>query len=505
MTARRRDEDGYGPDASHQPHGQRETSGPHDVREGSDTPPGMLSATDLGDARPVSLLGLRMSELEGDRDVAVSRRSARLRPGGGRPDGMTTRPAGGGAQMSPHPPGGDARPEGRGGEPSDAGSGIAGSGIPGARGAGARGAGPGGGTGKPEPPAVPDRPVPRTPAALGRPPVQASAASGWTPDVGEFRPRPSPVPAGSPEPEPGGVVAQPGGTQPGDVVADRVVAGRGDPGTLVARCRWVHVGGLEDGCGRTTVTAGLAMALAASRRDRIIAVDVCPDQPGMLAARLGPSSGYGPGHGPGHAPGRGDLARAGGLPAPLLPEVRRFVPSAGRTGRTGPAGQGSGPVGLDVLLGAPGADVFGRSVEEVGRALDVVEDWYEVALVDSPPGWGRPLPAALLARADTLVVAARAGFVTLSAVDDALAALADSGRGDLADSVAIAVVETVPTRWSGRARRRLARLAERAHSIVVVPFDPMLADGRPFTWSGLRRRTRAAFGELAAAVEAGPG
>ncbi|WP_131787107.1 MinD/ParA family ATP-binding protein [Protofrankia symbiont of Coriaria ruscifolia] len=288
-------------------------------------------------------------------------------------------------------------------------------------------------------------------------------------------------------------------------MADRVVAGRGDPGTLVARCRWVHVGGLEDGCGRTTVTAGLAMALAASRRDRIIAVDVCPDQPGMLAARLGPSSGYGPGHGPGHAPGRGDLARAGGLPAPLLPEVRRFVPSAGRTGRTGPAGQGSGPVGLDVLLGAPGADVFGRSVEEVGRALDVVEDWYEVALVDSPPGWGRPLPAALLARADTLVVAARAGFVTLSAVDDALAALADSGRGDLADSVAIAVVETVPTRWSGRARRRLARLAERAHSIVVVPFDPMLADGRPFTWSGLRRRTRAAFGELAAAVEAGPG
>ncbi len=234
------------------------------------------------------------------------------------------------------------------------------------------------------------------------------------------------------------------------------------------------------------------MALAASRRDRIIAVDVCPDQAGTLAARLGPP----PGHGPGNPPGRGELARGGGSPAPL-PEVRRFVPS---TGRADP-----GLLGLAVPLGGPGADVSGRSVEEVGRALDVVEDWYEVALVDSPPGWGRPLPAALLARADTLVVAARAGVVALSAVDDALAALADTGRGDLAGSVAIAVVETVPTRWSGRTRRRLARLAERAHSVVVVPFDPMLADGRPFTWSGLRRRTRAAFGELAAAVEAGPG
>ncbi|WP_250283364.1 MinD/ParA family ATP-binding protein [Frankia sp. CiP1_Cm_nod2] len=322
--------------------------------------------------------------------------------------------------------------------------------------------------------------------------------------------------------------------------AGRLAAGHAGPDTVETRCRWVHVGGLEGGCGRTTVTAGIAMALAASRRDRIIAVDVSADQPGTLAARLGPLAG----RGAGPAPGPGETARAAsGLPPPSpelpeLPEIRRFAAGAGATGGTGPAGPlvsarppgvrglaglvvsagppgAGGPVGLagparaglDVMLGAAGVDAGGRPaedagrVEEVGRALDAVGEWYEVALLDSPPGWSRPLPAALLARADTLVLTVRASTVALSAVDGALDALAGTGRGELAGSVTIAVVETVPTRWPGRARRRLARLAERAHTIVVVPFDPVLTDGRAAAWSDLRRRTRAAFGELAAAVD----
>ncbi|AEH10597.1 chromosome partitioning ATPase-like protein [Candidatus Protofrankia datiscae] len=678
-TARRHDEDGHEPDATRQPGGYGDSVGTWDVHEDAGTRadiqgtrPGMFSAADLGDARPVSLLGLRIPDLEGERDATVSRRASRPRPGGGRGDGVPARPVGmrtdAGRRTPSRPARGEVRPAARGGERGHAGPGVPGPAAPGPGtpgpaipgldaagsdifGAGAPGSsvsgpvipgsgisgasapepgvaegrltGPGavgaggaaagfvgasgasgaedglvgsGGTGvghtgsgvtgssvigatapdagvagaavseAPAPGAavpeggggaasgtgavvtgsgiagagvigagasgagqagsevfgggvtVPDGAGTRpgtglggleTPVAAGRPPVRASDGPGWTPDVGEFRGGAGPVSAGPPRSR--------------ATVAGRLAAGHGGLDTVETRCRWVHIGGLEGGCGRTTVTAGIAMALAASRRDRIIAVDVSPGQPGTLAARLGPLAGGVAGRGAGHTPGQGEFARAAiGLPA-LLPEIRRFVPGSGETspagplatagplgpasspGPTGPAGPAS--AGLDVMLGASGAGVGGHfveeagRVEEVGRALEAVGEWYEVALVDGPPGWSRPLPAALLARADILVLTVRASVVALSAVDDALNALAGSGRGELADSVTIAVVESAPTRWSGRARRRLARLAERTHNIVVVPFDPVLADGRAVVWSGLRRRTRAAFGELAAAVD----
>ncbi|ONH34584.1 hypothetical protein [Protofrankia sp. BMG5.30] len=634
-TARRRDEDGHGSDAARQPGGYGDPDGLRGVREDADSRAdiqdvrsGMPPVADLGDARPVSLLGLRMPDLEGERDATVSRRASRPRPGG-RGDGAPARPGGtradAGRRTPSRPTRGETRPAARGGErshtgPGDTGSGIPGSGVsgagipepgvaeggrtgpdvtgssvrgatapdtgapnsgvagvpvseapvsdvpargaavPGGGGTGAVGGagavvvrsgiagagviGAGGEPGQAGSEAAGDgvagaggagiRPGTggtdglgglEAPAAAGRPPVRAPDGPGWTPDVGEFRAGVAPVSAGLPQARAtatGHLTAGHGGLDGG------LGSGLGSALDMVAtRCQWVHVGGLEGGCGRTTVTAGIAMALVASRRDRIIAVDVSPEQPGALAARLGPPAGRGTGRGP----GRGELARAAsGLPA-SLPEIRRFAPGAGATGpagplvSTGPLGS-AGPVGLvglagpastgpDVMMGASGADVDGRPagdaggvedagrVEEVGRALDAVGEWYEVALVDSPPGWSRPLPAALLARADALVLTVRASAVALSAVDDALDGLAGSGRGELAGSVTIAVVETGPTRWSGRARRRLARLAERGHTIVVVPFDPVLAGGRAVAWSGLRRRTRAAFGELAAAVDPG--
>ncbi|MGF7237174.1 MAG: hypothetical protein ACQSGP_19750, partial [Frankia sp.] len=38
-------------------------------------------------------------------------------------------------------------------------------------------------------------------------------------------------------------------------------------------------------------------------------------------------------------------------------------------------------------------------------------------------------------------------------------------------------------------------------SVVAVPYDTSLADGRPCSWNRLRRRTRNAFGSLAAALD----
>jgi MinD-like ATPase involved in chromosome partitioning or flagellar assembly len=142
--------------------------------------------------------------------------------------------------------------------------------------------------------------------------------------------------------------------------------------------------------------------------------------------------------------------------------------------------------------------------EDTILAPDPVTLWYQVLLVDGPPGWSQPVPAAPLATVDTLVVATRADVADLSAAEDALtmfAGTAGTGRSTDGVPVVVAVLETVPARRSGRVHRRLARLSGQARAVVVVPFDPALTADTPFTWSGLQRRTRAAFGELADAVD----
>ncbi len=397
MAARGRDEDGYAPDFSNRSGGQWETGETAGVSEAPDVLPailpGMVTAADVGDARPVSLLGLRMPDREGDHNATVSRRPGRPRVGTGRVDGPGPQPPMPRLPAPAHPAGGDARSRSRMSGPQQ---------------------GPGGY--EPDPPATAAEP--HHLASAGPAVATAPAAPGWTPDVGAFLPGAGPVshgsvPAGSPETlspdltwpdvawpgsgsEPGSgsgsewelepVVTAPMSTYP-DVGAGRAIRAD-EPGASGTDCRLVHVIGFDDGCGRTTVAAGLEMAFAASRRDRGIAVEVHPDQ------------------------------------------------------------------------------------------------------------------RAALAGTDTLVVATGAGGVELAAAHDVLVALAGTERGDLAASMVIAVVEDVGVRWSGRARRRLARLAEHARAVVVVPFDPVLAGGPPFAWSALRRRTRAAFGELALAVEA---
>ncbi|WP_322780331.1 hypothetical protein [Frankia sp. Cas4] len=377
MTARDPDENGDLPGA------QREAGAVQSPGDGPQLRPGAVFAADVGDARPVSLLGLRMPGEDDDREATVSRRPGRSRIGTRAPGPLVT-------------------------------------------------------------PARLDQPRADQPRAdQPRPLVPAPAPAGWTPDVGHFLPAvdiaaADPVPASSPEtlspeltwpdvalPEAGEIpeTVAVGGSADGSAGVDRGPVDGAEPATSMINYLRVHVGGFSGGAGRTAA-AGLGMALAASRRDRLIAVDVC--------------------------------------------------------------------------------------AEQAGRAQDVLAVWYEVVLVDGPPGWDQPLPAAASSRVDTVVVAARADLVDLSAADDVLVTLAGPEIADVAwsgagVSLVVAVVETVPIRWSARARRRLARLSDRARAVVVVPFDPALVDGVPFTWLGLRRRTRAAFGELAAAVDAASG
>jgi MinD-like ATPase involved in chromosome partitioning or flagellar assembly len=229
------------------------------------------------------------------------------------------------------------------------------------------------------------------------------------------------------------------------------------------------------------------MAMAAHRHDRVVAVDACPDQWGPLADRAGV---------PGRGVGLRELVTAD-PPVASLADVRRFLASAG-------------PTGLEVLPGLRDLTGPGLTAPEVGWTVDVMERLFPVVVVDAPPGWTQPVPASLLARADTVVLTAGLG-TSDTAAQDALTALATI-RPDLAAGAVVVLVEAARPRGLGLLRGLLRRgsvpavprLVEPVHAVVTIPYDPSLAAGAPVRWNLLRAGTRAAFEQLAAAVENAP-
>ncbi|OHV27373.1 hypothetical protein BBK14_20820 [Parafrankia soli] len=521
-----------------------------------------------GDARPVSLLGMRMSQETQPGRATVSRRQTRSRPRPPRPEPgrgapPPTPPAVRRTPASPAPAGppavpppAAAPPDRHQAPPSDRQTPPDRQVPPGAP-------APAPSSGQqavppPAPPSVrpPSAPPPPTPTRAPAPgraviegeataplpsPAPAPSAGGWTPDVGiaatptgerppaqweraasfgslptlppsvPLPPAPPPPPSPAPPPPnpaprapvpsravervaPAPAVPRPAAPLPAASETPRPSA-EVVPATdrrPAVRALRVLVGGFGGGCGRTTVAAGLGMALAARAHSRIAAVDACPDQYGMLTQRVG------------LRPRRVGLRELAGARPPVasLTELRRYLAA-------------DGPGGLEVLPGVHDLTAPGLAGDELAAALDLLARWFPVVIADGPSGWSQPVPATLLARSDLVVVTTRAGEAELAATDDALTALTaltalgGAGRRDLAASALVAVVETYPTRLTRAARQRLDDLAGRARLVVVVPFDPALTDSRPFAWRSLRKRTRAAFDDLATAVDpasvAGPG
>lgn len=242
--------------------------------------------------------------------------------------------------------------------------------------------------------------------------------------------------------------------------------------------RRIVVGGFGGGCGRTAVTVGVGMALTHTRGERVVAVDACPDQNGSLAARAGGGE---------TTAGIRDLVAARGALTSLT-EVRRFLV-------TGPS------TALAVLPGLGDLDGPGLTPDEAGGAVEELARWYPVVLVDAPPGWSQPVPARLIGGADALLLVCRATTADLTAAESALTALRQAGRADLAGTSVVAVVAARPGRLSHGTRRQITRLGGHVASVVAVPYDSSLAEGRPCSWNRLRRRTRTAFGNLAAALD----
>ncbi|MBC3191886.1 MinD/ParA family protein [Pseudonocardia sp. C8] len=250
---------------------------------------------------------------------------------------------------------------------------------------------------------------------------------------------------------------------------------------LVARARAplgngpyrVAVVSLKGGVGKTTVAAGVGLALSEQRGDRIVGVDAAPDL-GTLADRL-----------------------TGPLPAgvPDLLAARDRVRSVSDLSRyTGLAGR------LVVVAGEqdPGTaeGIRGDQHRQVTRLLG---DYFDVLITDCGPGMMHSAARNAVAEADVLVVVGEVAPDGASRASATLDWVAAHGYPEKAADAIVAlncdragtIVPIEPVREHFRARAR---------AVVVVPYDPALVAGGRIRAEDLRDGTRDAFLELGALV-----
>lgn len=269
----------------------------------------------------------------------------------------------------------------------------------------------------------------------------------------------------------------------------RLTGGRANPGlsanetrlsallervrTPLPGCHTITVSSMKGGIGKTTVTAVLGLTLAEHRGDRIVALDANPDA-GTLADRL-------TGHT--HVNVRELVENVDTIRS--WTDIAHYTSLAGR---------------LQVLASEQDpamSEAFSR--EEYETVRTVLTRFYNVILTDSGTGLVHSVMAGALAGTRTLVIAGAPTVDGASRASKTLDWLEAHGYRHL---VAGAVVALSCDRHSRQIDRAAvaAHFTARCHAVIEIPPDPHLAVGGLVGLDQLRRRTRDAFLELAAAV-----
>ncbi|WP_240630612.1 MinD/ParA family protein [Mycolicibacterium sp. GF69] len=243
-------------------------------------------------------------------------------------------------------------------------------------------------------------------------------------------------------------------------------------------CHRIAVLSLKGGVGKTTITATLGATFASIRGDRVIAVDANPDR-GTLSQKV-----------PLETPAtvRHLLRDAEGIQA--YSDVRRYT--------------SQGPSRLEVLASETDPAVSEAfSSEDYRRTLEVLERFYSLVLTDCGTGLMHSAMAAVLAKADTLVVISSGSVDGARSASATLDWLDAHGHQDMVAN-SIAVINAVRPR-SGKVdmKKVVDHFNRRCRAVLEVPFDPHLEEGAEISLERLKPETREALLELAAVVAAG--
>lgn len=243
-------------------------------------------------------------------------------------------------------------------------------------------------------------------------------------------------------------------------------------------CYRIAVLSLKGGVGKTTVTATLGATFASTRGDRVIAVDANPDR-GTLSQKV-----------PLETPAtvRHLLRDAEGIVS--YSDVRRYT--------------SQGPSRLEVLASESDPAVSEAfSSQDYARTVDVLERYYSLVLTDCGTGMLHSAMAAVLSKADVLIVVSSGSVDGARSASATLDWLDAHGHQDLVRN-AVAVVNAVRPR-SGKVdlQKVVDHFSRRCRAVLQVPFDPHLEEGAEISLDRLKPATREALLRLAAVVAAG--
>ncbi|BDB40417.1 MULTISPECIES: MinD/ParA family ATP-binding protein [Mycobacterium] len=235
---------------------------------------------------------------------------------------------------------------------------------------------------------------------------------------------------------------------------------------------------LKGGVGKTTITATLGSMFASVRGDRVVAVDANPD--------------------------RGTLSQKIPLETPAT--VRHLLRDADKIERysdvRGYTSQNES--GLEVVASESDPTVSEAfSGDDYTRTLEILDRFYGLVLTDCGTGLLHSTMSAVLDKADVLIVVASGSIDGARSASATLDWLDAHGHEDLVRN-SIAVINGIRSR-SGKVdmQKVIDHFARRCRAVRVVPFDPHLEEGAEISLDRLKRDTREALAELAAAVAEG--
>lgn len=240
-------------------------------------------------------------------------------------------------------------------------------------------------------------------------------------------------------------------------------------------CYRIAVLSLKGGVGKTTITATLGSTFASIRGDRVIAVDANPDR-GTLSQKV-----------PLETPNtvRHLLRDAEGIRS--YSDVRGYTSQADSR--------------LEVLASESDPAVSEAfSSADYTKTLEVLERFYTLVLTDCGTGLLHSAMAAVLEKADMLIVVSSASVDGSRSASATLDWLDAHGYQHLVRN-GITVINAVRPR-SGKVdmRKVIDHFSRRSRAVVQVPFDPHLEEGAEIGLDHLKPATREALLEMAAVV-----
>ena len=215
----------------------------------------------------------------------------------------------------------------------------------------------------------------------------------------------------------------------------------------------LSVSSLKGGVGKTTVTLGLASA-AFSRGVRVLVVDFDPQADATTGMGADTS-------------GHGSVADV--LASPKEKVVRRAIASSGWTS--------AHPGKIDVLIGSPAATNFDgpsptvRDIWKLEEALALVENEYDLVLIDTAPSLNALARTAWVA-SDRVAIVTEPALFSVAAADRALRAIEEIRRGL---SPRLQPLGIIVNRWreqSAEHRFRLREMQEMFGPLVLAPALP---------------------------------